>query len=200
MDRIKVKEIIVVEGKYDKITVSQVFDCTVIETSGFSIFTDDEKIALLRTLAQKRGLIILTDGDSAGFLIRNFLKGALGNGVKHAYIPDISGKEKRKRTASREGTLGVEGMKRDVLIQALKLAGATFEGEETIAEKPGPITKTDLYFAHLSGTTDCASRRQILLKELGLPRRLTSNGLLDVLNALYTREEFLRFTDSPVLP
>ena len=200
MNRIKIKEIIVVEGKYDKITVSQVFDCTVIETSGFSIFSDDEKVGLLKRLAKKRGLIVLTDSDSAGFLIRNYLKGVLGSGVKHAYIPDINGKEKRKRAASREGILGVEGMKRTVLIRALKLAGATFEGSNTPETESAPISKADLYFAHLSGTADCVSRRRELLKKLGLPRRLTSNGLLDVLNALYTREEFLSLTDSPDLP
>jgi ribonuclease M5 len=187
-----VREIIVVEGRYDKSAVLGAVDGVVIETSGYGIFTDDEKIRLLRTLAEKRGLIILTDSDGAGFLIRSHLKGMLGGvNLKHAYIPDIPGREKRKRIASKEGKLGVEGMSRDVILDALVRAGATF-AEETEAGNGGePITKTDFYLAGLSGTEGSAERRAALLLKLGLPERLTANGLLDVLNALYTKEEFM---------
>ncbi|SHH53753.1 ribonuclease M5 [Sporobacter termitidis DSM 10068] len=189
----KVREIIVVEGRYDKNTVSQAVDGTIIETSGYGIFSDTEKMNLLRKLAEKRGLIILTDSDSAGFLIRGHLKGQLnGLNVKHAYIPDVYGREKRKRTASKEGKLGVEGMRRDVIIGALLRAGATVDNGES-PEKSPSITKTDLYFAGLSGTDGSAERRLALLKKLDLPEHLSAGGLLDVLNALYTKEEFLMF-------
>ena len=186
-----VKEIIVVEGRYDKTAVLGAVDGVVIETSGYGIFSDNEKIQLLRKLAEKRGLIILTDSDSAGFLIRGHLKGMLGGAaVKHAYIPDIPGREKRKRAPSKEGKLGVEGMSRDVILGALLRAGATFYDEENGNTSTAPITKTDLYLAGLSGTEGSAERRTALLKTLDLPERLTPNGLLDVLNALYTRDEF----------
>ena len=188
---IKVREVIVVEGRYDKNTVSQAVDGTVIETSGYGIFTDTDKISLLRKLAEKRGLIILTDSDSAGFLIRGHLKGQLGGlNVKHAYIPDIEGREKRKRTASKEGKLGVEGMSRDVIVNALLRAGATISEDAVSEDNSDPITKTDMYFAGLSGVSGSAERRSDLLKKLDLPEHLSPNGLLDVLNALYTKEEF----------
>ena len=187
-----VREVIVVEGRYDKNTVLGAVDAVVIETAGFGIFSDDEKINLLRRLADKRGLIILTDSDGAGFLIRGHLKGMLsGVGVKHAYVPDIPGRERRKRLPSKEGLLGVEGMRRDVIVDALVRAGATFAGGAEAVPKSDQITKTDLYFAGLSGTPDSAVRRAELLKALDLPERLSPNGLLDVLNALFTRSEFL---------
>ena len=190
-----VKEIIVVEGRYDKHAVLSAVDGIVIETSGYGIFSDGEKISLLRKLAEKRGLIILTDSDSAGFLIRGHLKGMLdGTAVKHAYIPDIHGRERRKRAPSKEGKLGVEGMSRDVILGALVRAGATFSDTGAPVERNEPITKTDLYLAGLSGTDGSAERRAALLARLGLPERLTANGLLDVLNALYTREEFFGMT------
>lgn len=188
---LKIREIIVVEGRYDKNTVSQAVDATVIETSGYGIFSDSEKINLLRKLAEKRGLIILTDSDSAGFLIRGHLKGQLNNGeIKHAYIPDIAGREKRKRIPSKEGKLGVEGMSRDVIIKALVRAGATIEGEMDTIAPLEQISKSDMYAAGLSGLTGSAERRSELIKKLGLPEHLSSNGLLDVLNALYTKKEF----------
>jgi ribonuclease M5 len=193
-----VSEIIVVEGRYDKNAVSQIVDATVIETSGFAVFNDGEKVALLRRLAEKRGLIILTDSDGAGFLIRGRLKSMLGTAnVRHAYIPDIPGREKRKRAGSKEGKLGVEGMSRDVILAALERAGATFSEMDAAGgseAKKDPITKADLYAAGLSGGLDSAARRAALLKKLGLPERLSANGLLDVLNALYTREEFISIT------
>ena len=188
-----VREVIVVEGRYDKTAVLGAVDAMVIETSGYGIFSDDEKIQLLRRLADKRGLIILTDSDSAGFLIRGHLKGMLdGGAVKHAYIPDIPGREKRKRTWSKEGKLGVEGMRRDVILSALQRAGATFSDTSEPVASNAPITKADLYSAGLSGTEGSAERRTALLKALDLPERLTANGLTDVLNALYSREEFLK--------
>ncbi len=191
-----VREIIVVEGRYDKHAVCQAVDATVIETSGFAIFSDGEKLSLLKKLAEKRGLIILTDSDSAGFLIRGHLKGRIDPAlVKHAYIPDVLGRERRKRAPSKEGKLGVEGMRRDVIIDALRRAGATFDGEPAQAASAAHITTTDLYEAGLSGLPDSKARRTALLIRLGLPERLSSTGLLDVLNALYTRAEFLSLAD-----
>jgi ribonuclease M5 len=194
----KIREVIVVEGRYDKNAVRQAVDAAVIETDGFGIFSDDEKVALLRRLAEKRGLIILTDGDSAGFLIRGHLKGRLGGlNIRHAYVPDIRGREKRKRTASKEGKLGVEGMSRDVIIAALVRAGATPDDESIVVGAPDPIKKADMYAAGLSGTPGSAERRAALLRRLSLPERLTPNGLLEVLNALYSREEFFSMAAQP---
>jgi ribonuclease M5 len=187
----RIKEVIVVEGRYDKNTVSQAVDATIIEVSGFKIFSDDEKIALLRTLADKRGLIILTDSDRAGFFIRGRLKGMLeGVNVKHAYIPDILGRERRKSRSSKEGKLGVEGMSIDVIISALKQAGAKFENDHKSIITTNLISKADLFEAGLSGSPNSANKRREFLKRLNLPERLSTNALLDVLNALYTRDEF----------
>jgi ribonuclease M5 len=188
----RVREVIVVEGRYDKNTVSQAVDGTIIETSGFGIFSDDEKIKLLRKLGEKRGLIILTDSDGAGFFIRGRLRGLLNDiDVKQAYIPDIKGRERRKASASKEGKLGVEGMDKAVLIKALERAGATFEDEDQRIGTAERITKADMYAKGLTGGEMSAKNRQALSKHLGLPERLSSNGLLDVLNILYTREAFL---------
>lgn len=191
---VKIKEAIVVEGRYDKNTLFQIVDAVILETSGFGIFKDEERLALLRRLARERGLIVLTDSDGAGFVIRNYLKGAVEpSQVKHAYIPDRYGKEKRKRQAGKEGKLGVEGMSPQVLLDVLRRAGATFEGEETAEVcSRTPITKADLYFAGLSGTADAAERRSALLKRLELPEHLSTNGLLAVLNALYGYEELVK--------
>ena len=187
----RVREVIVVEGRYDKSAVSQAVDCAVIETSGFGVFSDKEKLALLRRLAGKRGIIILTDSDSAGFFIRGRLRGMLdSDNVKHAYIPDVKGRERRKASPSREGKIGVEGMSPDVIIRALEAAGATFEDEAAQTQPSEPITKTDMFEAGLSGRPDSASRRRDLLSRLGLPSRMSANALLDVLNVLYTRSEY----------
>ena len=189
----KIKEVLVVEGRYDKNTLAQVVDATIITLGGFSVFNDKEKLAFLRRLAEKQGLIVLTDSDGAGFVIRNYLKGALPKDcVKQAYIPDIYGKERRKRKAGKEGKLGVEGMRPDVLLESLRRAGATFL-DETEESKTAwdPITKTDLFVKGLSGGTDSTAKRKALLKQLDLPEHLTANGLLEALNILYTREEFL---------
>lgn len=186
---IRIKEAIVVEGRYDKNTLSQIVDAHIIETAGFGIFSDKEKTALLRRLAEKCGIIILTDSDGAGFLIRNRIKGAVPEGcVKHAYIPDIKGKERRKQHASKEGKLGVEGMTPEIIIEALKRSGATIEGESTEPRK-GEITKGDLYELGLSGKPDSAEKRKELTRKLALPEKMSANALLDVLNALYTKEE-----------
>ena len=186
----KIKEVIVVEGRYDKNTLSQIVDATVVTVGGFSVFNDKEKLAFLRRLANERGLIVLTDSDGAGFVIRNHLKGALPKDkVKQAYIPDVMGKERRKRHAGKEGKLGVEGMKPEVLLEALRKAGATFLDEETDAPvQKEPLTKADLFELGLTGGTDSSEKRQALLKKLGLPSKLTANGLLEALNLLYDRE------------
>ena len=185
----KIREVIVVEGRYDKNTLLQAVDATVVETGGFGVFNDRQKLSFFRRLAEKRGLIILTDSDGAGFVIRNYLKGTIPKDqVKQAYIPDISGKERRKRKAGKEGKLGVEGMEPEVLIEVLRRCGATFEGEEQRHVNPA-ITKADLLEKGLIGSGS-AARRQILLQRLELPAHLTANGLLEALNMLMTREEF----------
>lgn len=191
MEKLKISEAIVVEGRYDKNTLSQVVDAVIIETAGFGIFSNKEKLKLLRDIADKRGIIIFTDSDSAGFMIRNHIKGAVDKSkIKQAYIPDIMGKEKRKRSASKEGKLGVEGMRPEVIREALIRAGATVENSEVGAEKTGaPVTKTDFFCWGLSGGADSAAKRARLIKALGLPERLSAGALLDILNALYTREE-----------
>lgn len=189
----KIREVIVVEGRYDKNTLAQVVDATVISLGGFAVFNDKEKLALLRRLAEQRGIIVLTDSDGAGFVIRNYLKGALPKErVKQAYIPDVAGKERRKRAPGKEGKLGVEGMRPAVLLESLRRCGATFEEEETTKAVSDPITKADLFALGLSGTPDSASRRQALQARLNLPAHLTPNGLLEVLNILFDRESFLR--------
>lgn len=187
---IRIREAIIVEGRYDKNTLAQIVDAPILETSGFGIFHDRQRLALLRRLAETRGIIVLTDSDGAGFVIRNYLRSAIDpSQVKHAYIPDIAGKERRKRTASKEGKLGVEGMRPDVLLEALRRAGATIEGEETMAAG-ARITKADLYAAGLTGGADSKAARQRLLAQLDLPEHLSTNALLEVLNALMTRKEF----------
>ena len=188
-----IREVIVVEGRYDKNALSQVVDATIITLGGFAVFNDREKLAFLRRLAEQRGLIVLTDSDGAGFVIRNYLKGALPRDrVKQAYIPDIHGKERRKRAPGKEGKLGVEGMKPAVLLEALRRAGATFEDEEAVGERrQDPITKADLYALGLTGGQDSAAKRRALLKALDLPEHLTPNAMLEALNLLYSREAFL---------
>ncbi|MBO5496074.1 MAG: DUF4093 domain-containing protein [Oscillospiraceae bacterium] len=192
----KIREVIVVEGRYDKNTLSQVVDAVILETSGFGIFNDREKRKLLQTLAEKRGLIVLTDSDGAGFLIRNHIKGFVDPAhVKHAYIPDVPGKERRKDKASREGKLGVEGMRPQILLEALTRAGATIEDEVNMGTDAPRITKADLYALGLSGGADSAAKRRELQRELELPERLSADALLDVLNALMDRDTlFQRFS------
>ena len=186
---LKIREAIVVEGRYDKNTLSQIVDAPILETSGFGIFKDREKLALIRRLAAGPGIVIFTDSDSAGFLIRGHLKGAVTEGrVLHAYIPDIPGRERRKTADSAEGKLGVEGMSPAVILEALRRSGATLEGAGG-GPQPGRLTKADLYALGLSGGPDSTARRRALLKRLDLPERMPVNSLLEVLNSLYTREE-----------
>lgn len=188
----RVREVIVVEGRYDKNTVMQAVDAVVIETSGFGVFSDAEKLALLRRLAGTRGLIILTDADRAGFFIRGRLKGMLDSqNIRHAYVPDVTGREKRKKADSKEGKIGVEGMRPEVIVSALERAGATFDEIPPQTGSKDRITKTDLYSAGLSGRDGSVKKRRELLRSLDLPERLSANGMLDVLNLLFSREEFL---------
>jgi len=187
---VKIKEAIVVEGRYDKNTLRQIVDTAVFTTEGFGVMNDKTKLDFLRTVAETRGLIILTDSDGAGFVIRNHLKGALPKDkVRHAYIPDILGKEKRKATPGKEGKLGVEGMTPEVLLDVLRRAGATIEDEETTAPKAS-ITKTDLFEAGLTGGPDSKAKRAALLQKLKFPAHMTTNALLEALNVLYDRETF----------
>ncbi len=189
---LKIREAIIVEGRYDRNTLSQLGDAPILETGGFSIFRDKAMLNYFRKLAEKRGLIILTDSDGAGFQIRNYLKGAIpAEQMKHAYIPDIPGKEGRKAKAGKEGKLGVEGMKPDVLRDALLKAGASLEGESPDMPARVPITKLDLYQLGLVGAKDSFSRRSQLKKALDLPEHLSTNALLEALNLLFDRKEFL---------
>lgn len=185
-----VKEVIVVEGRYDKNTLRQVVDAVVIETAGFGIFNDTQKQKLLRSMAASRGLIVLTDPDGAGFVIRNFIKSCVpSEQLKQAYVPDIRGKEKRKARPSREGKLGVEGMRAEILLQALRCAGATFEDAQS-TQTGQKITKADLFRLGLSGRERSAQKRAEMIRELDLPEHLSADALLDVLNATMSREEF----------
>ncbi len=186
-----IKEAIVVEGRYDKNTLSQVVDTLILETGGFHIFKDPEQMALLRRAAQRRGLLVLTDSDGAGLVIRNRIRGALPKTqVKHAYVPDVYGKERRKRRPGKEGKLGVEGMSPAVLEQALRQAGATvLEGDVPQRPSGPPLSKADLMTAGLSGRPDSAQRRLALLKQLALPEHMSANALLAVLNGCYSRGE-----------
>ena len=191
---VRIREAIVVEGRYDKNALSQLVDTLILETRGFGIFRDREQMALLRRVARQRGLIVFTDPDGAGFVIRSRLKSSIpGPYLKHAYAPDILGKERRKARAGREGKLGVEGMSPQVLEQVLRRAGATFLGEDDRTEEGPELTKADLFAAGLTGRPDSAQRRQALLKRLELPEHMTANALLEVLNTCYSRREALRF-------
>lgn len=185
---VRIKEAIVVEGRYDKNTLCQIVDAPILETAGFGIFKDKQQMALLRRVAEKRGLIVFTDSDGAGFVIRNHIKSAIpAKYLKHAYIPDIPGKEKRKSTPGKEGKLGVEGMTKEVILEALRKAGATIEGENA-AESRG-ITKQDLMALGLSGGPDAGAKRLALLKKLNLPEHMSANAMLQALNLLYSLEE-----------
>lgn len=181
---IKIREAIVVEGRYDKNTLSQIVDAPILETSGFGIMKDKAQLSLLRKVAESRGLIVFTDSDGAGFVIRNYLKGAIpASNLKHAYIPDIPGKEKRKSAPGKEGKLGVEGMTPAVIIDALRNAGATIEGERDTRTE-GNITKQDLMTLGLSGGKDSSQKRLALLKKLDLPAYMSTNAMLQALNLL----------------
>lgn len=194
---LKIKEALVVEGRYDKNTLSQIIDAPIFVTNGFGIFNNPETLSLLRSVAERRGLIVLTDSDGGGLVIRNYLKGAIPPElVKHAYIPDVPGKEKRKAAPGKEGKLGVEGMDPATLLTALRNAGATFLDDLTVGAAIGrprtatanQITKTDLFELGLSGGADSKARRKSLQKKLGFPENLSANALLTALNCVITRE------------
>jgi ribonuclease M5 len=185
-----IPQAIVVEGRYDAAKLRQIVNAPVFETSGFGVMNDKKLLSLLRRVAQKRGLIILTDPDGAGFVIRNFLRGALPKDrVLHAYVPDIYGKERRKEKPGKEGKLGVEGMDEATILRALQNAGVQASDAGELRE---PITKFDLYACGLSGCEGSHAARAKLLKSLDLPERMSANALLQALNVLYDREEFLR--------
>lgn len=182
------KEAVIVEGRYDKIKLRGIIDSPIIETNGFRVFKDSEKLSLIRRIAAARGILVFTDSDGAGFVIRNFLKGAVPEGqIKHCYIPQIAGKEKRKPQKSKEGLLGVEGVTDEVIIRAVKKSGATIIGEENTPEPQ--ITKADLYMLGLTGTENSAKLRLALLKKLDMPSYLSTNAMLAALNCLYSLEE-----------
>ena len=188
---IKIQEAVIVEGKYDKMRVRALFDTAVIETGGFRVFNDAEKRAVIRELALSKGVVILTDSDGAGLVIRGFLKGAVPEGcVKQAYVPEVEGKEKRKEKPSKQGLLGVEGMTDDVIVQAVLRSGVHVIGE---SEAPkNELTKADLYELGLTGRDNSATLRRALLKSLGFPQYMTANALLSALKLMYTREELER--------
>jgi len=185
---VKIREAIVVEGKYDKNTLSQIVDATILETSGFGLFKDKQQMNLLRRVAQRRGLIVFTDSDGAGFVIRNHIKSAIdGRYLKHAYIPDIPGKERRKAAPGKEGKLGVEGMRPEIILEALRRAGATMDGQQT--ESCDTITKQDLMALGLSGGAESSTKRRALLQALDLPEKMSANAMLQALNLLCSRQE-----------
>ena len=192
---VKIKEAILVEGRYDKNTLSQIVDTTILETAGFGIFKDKQQMNLLRRVAEKRGLIVFTDSDGAGFVIRNHVKSAIpAKYLKHAYIPDIYGKERRKSAPGKEGKLGVEGMRPEIILEALKNAGATIEGESTVQRQA--ITKQDFMQLGLSGGADASTKRLKLLKKTNLPEHMSANAMLQALNLLYTLEELTTIVET----
>ncbi|WP_101552377.1 toprim domain-containing protein [Anaerotruncus massiliensis (ex Togo et al. 2019)] len=196
---IKLKQAVIVEGKYDKAKLSSLVDATIVTTDGFDVFRDREKLAYIRALAEKNGVIILTDSDAAGFRIRAHIAGAVDpEKIIHVYIPDIFGKERRKTQPSAEGKLGVEGMPAGVLLDALRRAGVAVEGQDAPApaKRAAPVTKADLVEWGLSGGPDSAGRRRRVLAALGLPARMNANAMLSAINALYTRGEFLAFLET----
>ena len=185
---IKLKEAVIVEGRYDKIKLKNLIDAPIIETNGFRIFNDRERRDMIRQIADRRGILIMTDSDGAGLVIRNFLNGAVDKDkIKHCYIPQLEGKEKRKEQKSKEGFLGVEGVPDDVIIEAIRKSGATVIGEE--AAQTNKITKADLFTLGLTGTENSAQKRKKLLKKLNMPDYLSTNAMLTALNCLYSLEE-----------
>ena len=191
----KIKEAIVVEGAYDRIKLSGFIDGVIIQTNGFTVFKDKNKLKTLKTLAEKGGIVILTDSDTAGFRIRSYIKQYIISGdVKNAYIPEIKGKEKRKNQPSKEGLLGVEGVTEEIIIKALKEAGCEINGQAEQEAKVRPITKTDLYLLGLSGGEESARKRKALCERLGVPSKISPNMLVGVLNRLMSYEQLLEIT------
>ena len=187
----KIKETIVVEGVYDKIKLSRFIDAVIIVTNGFRVFSDERILKSIKKMAEETGIVILTDSDSAGFKIRNYIKQSIPeNQVKHAYVPDVHGKEKRKREPGREGLLGVEGIKDDIILSALQNAGCTIDGNAQTSKTGRAITKADLYKAGLSGGANSHEKRSALAAALGIPMKISANMLLDILNRLLDYDEF----------
>ncbi len=192
---IKIKEAVIVEGKYDKIKLSGILDTVIVETDGFAVFKDKEKQHLIRFLAEKRGIIIMTDSDSAGFKIRSFLKGIIKNdNVKNVYIPDIYGKEKRKTEMSKEGKLGVEGMETKIIMTALEKAGVLYN--ENDKREGREITHTDFFEDGISGGENSSQIRKAFAKQLGLPELISSSALLKIINSYMTYDEYKEVINS----
>ena len=190
---IHLEQVVVVEGKYDKIKLSNFLEAEIVVTNGFGIFKDKEKLQMLRKIAEKRGIIILTDSDSAGFMIRNHLCGSIDNSlVTNVFIPEIKGKERRKASPSKQGLLGVEGVTEEVILKAFEKAGVSVSGTQTVPTAREKITKTDLFSLGLSGGEGSAAKREELLRHLDLPTGLSPSQLLTALNSLYSRNEFLK--------
>lgn len=186
----RIKETIIVEGVYDKIKLSRFIDGIIITTHGFSVFKNEKLKTSIKKLAEETGVVILTDSDSAGFQIRNYIKQMLPEDkVLHAYVPDVHGKEKRKTTAGAEGLLGVEGINDDVIIDALKKAGCTLDGDKESPREGRAVTKADMFRLGLSGGEGSAQKRDALAREIGLPHKISANMLLEVINRLVTYEE-----------
>lgn len=189
---IKISQPIVVEGRYDKIKISSLVDATIIETGGFQIFRDKELLQTLRTLAKKTGLIILTDSDEAGFKIRRYITGSIKDGkITNVYIPELAGKEKRKIQPSAAGLLGVEGVSKEVILKAFEVAGIT----TSITDNINPITKIDLFEVGLNGKPDSRLKREIVLKKLGLPGRISANSMVTIVNSLLSKEDFYKLVE-----
>lgn len=188
-----IKQAVIVEGKYDKIKLSSIIDAVIIPTGGFKIFKDKETLKIIRYFAETTGIIILTDSDTAGFKIRSFLKGAVKNGkIINVYVPDIFGKEKRKAEPSKEGKLGVEGIEKDIILEAFRKAGIVSEERD---ENHDPITRIDFYECGFSGGQNSSFLRKRLLAELDLPELMTTTGIIDILNTLMTRQEFFALAE-----
>ena len=193
MSKIKIKQAIIVEGKYDKIRLSSVVNAVIVPVNGFSVFKDKETAALIRSLAVKNGVIILTDSDGAGFLIRKKIREITeGCRVINVYIPDIFGKEKRKAVPSKEGKIGVEGIDTQMLLEAFRKAGVI--STEAGSERE-PVTKLDLFESGLSGGSNSAEKRSELLKYLGMPELMTTNAMLEIINTMMSRDEFIKITE-----
>lgn len=191
-EKLKLSQAIIVEGKYDKIKLSNLVDAFIIETNGFSLFKDKKKLSFIRRIANERGIIVLTDSDHAGFMIRNYIaSGVPKDKIINVYIPDVYGKEKRKAELSKEGKLGVEGMSKEILLRALKSANV----EYSEGENPNPVTNYDLFALELSGTPNAKQNKKKLLKKLDLPEFLSTNSLLSYINSSMTKEELLKITE-----
>lgn len=199
-EKLRLREAVIVEGRYDRIKLSEFIATPVIETGGFRVFRDKEKQALIRSIAERRGILIMTDVDSAGFVIRNFLRGIVpADRLYHAYIPTVKGKERRKAEPSKEGTLGVEGLDKDSLILAIRKSGAHIENGEEVKSGSAPaaeITKLDFFDYGLTGCENAAENRALILAVLGLPKYLTVNAMISAINCLFTKDEFEEYINT----